>query len=156
MGGAVDVVIEDDSWKGVRGIRPLVVGAVEAALPLKHRAKVIVVLLANDATLRTLNQDWRGKKKPTNVLSFPASPDLKLPRGTPKPLGDIALSYETVAREAEASGKSLKAHTTHLIVHGVLHLLGYDHMSDAEAETMEAKEIRILKKLGIADPYQQS
>jgi probable rRNA maturation factor len=150
----LNIVIENESWKTLRGLKTLTQSAVDAALPATARAKEITVLFADDETLKTLNLDWRGKKKPTNVLSFPAAQDLKRPRGTPKPLGDIALSYETVAREAEIFGLSLKAHTTHLIVHGVLHLLGYDHISDGEASVMEAKEIRILKKLGIADPYQ--
>lgn len=148
------VVIESDDWKTVRGLRTLTQLALDAALPAAHRAKAVTVLFADDATLKILNHDWRGQKKPTNVLSFPSAPDLKKLRGQPRSLGDIALSYEKVAREAKASGLSLKAHTTHLIVHGILHLLGYDHLSDAEAKAMETKEIRILKKLGIADPYQ--
>jgi probable rRNA maturation factor len=147
------IVVEHDGWKTLRGLKALTQGAVDAALPALARAKDLTVLFADDAALKTLNHDWRGKKKPTNVLSFPAAENLKRPRGAPKVLGDIALSYETVASEAEASGKSLKAHTTHLIVHGVLHLLGYDHISDGEAAVMEAKEIRILKKLGIINPY---
>ena len=148
------IVIEHNGWKSIRGLKALAEKAVEAATPIAQRKKEITLLFADDATLKTLNHDWRGKNKPTNVLSFPANPDLKLPRGEPKPLGDIALGYETLVREADEAGKTLKAHTTHLIVHGVLHLLGYDHMNDADAAKMEAREILILKKLGIADPYQ--
>ena len=147
------IVIEHEGWKSMRGLKALAEKAVDAALPATQREKEITLLFADDATLKTLNHDWRGKNKPTNVLSFPANPDLKLPRGVPRPLGDIALGYETLVRESDETGKSLKAHTTHLIVHGVLHLLGYDHIDDADATKMEAKEIRILKKLGIADPY---
>ena len=148
------IVIEHNGWKSIRGLKALAEKAVEVATPIAQRKKEITLLFADDATLKTLNYDWRGKNKPTNVLSFPANPDLKLPRGEPKPLGDIALGYETLVREADEAGKTLKAHTTHLIVHGVLHLLGYDHMNDADAAKMEAREILILKKLGIADPYQ--
>jgi probable rRNA maturation factor len=150
----LNIVIEDEAWKTVRGLKSLTEKAVDAALTAAAKNKEISILFADNVTLKNLNKDWRGKNKPTNVLSFPASTDLKLPRGQVKPLGDIALAFETVAKEAEASGKSLKDHTTHLIVHGVLHLLGYDHIDDADAAKMEAKEIRILKKLGLADPYQ--
>lgn len=147
------IVVEHEGWKSIRGLKALAEDAVEAATTLVQRKKEITLLFSGDATLKTLNRDWRGKNKPTNVLSFPANPDLKLPRGVPRPLGDIALGYETLVREADEADKTLKAHTTHLIVHGVLHLLGYDHLDDADAAKMEAKEIRILKKLGIADPY---
>ncbi len=149
----LNIVIEHEGWKSIRGLKALAEKAVEVALPAAQQKKEITLLFADDATLKTLNHDWRGKNKPTNVLSFPANSDLKLPRGVPKPLGDIALGYETLVHEADQAGKTLKAHTTHLIVHGVLHLLGYDHMDDADAAKMEAREIRILKKLGIADPY---
>jgi probable rRNA maturation factor len=149
----LSIVIEDDAWKALRGLKSLTEKAVDAALTARARNKEVTILFANNAVLKTLNHDWRGKNKPTNVLSFPAPKDLKVPRGEAKPLGDIALAFETVAKEAETSGKSLKDHTTHLIVHGVLHLLGYDHIDDADAAKMEAKEIRILKKLGLPDPY---
>jgi probable rRNA maturation factor len=149
-----NIVVEDESWKSIRGLKALAKKTLAVSLTTKAKTKEITILFADDATLKTLNKDWRGKNRPTNILSFPASPDLKLPRGQIKPLGDIALAFETVAKEAEASGKSIKDHTTHLIVHGVLHLLGYDHLDDADANRMEAKEIRILKKLGVADPYQ--
>jgi probable rRNA maturation factor len=150
----LSLVIEDPRWSSVRGLKPMAEKAVAAALSAPMRKKPITLLFADDKSLKLLNQDWRGKNKPTNVLSFPAATDLKLPRGEIKPLGDIALAYETVAREADAAGISIKAHTTHLIVHGCLHLLGHDHIDDAEADLMEATEIRILKKLGIANPYQ--
>jgi probable rRNA maturation factor len=149
----LNIAVEDKRWANMRGLKALAQRAVDAALPAIERKKEITLMFADDATLKTLNKDWRGKNKPTNVLSFPAPKNSKLPRGEAKPLGDIALSFETVAREAAESGKRLKDHTTHLIIHGVLHLLGYDHVDEADAEKMEAKEIRILKKLGIADPY---
>ncbi len=148
------LVVENDAWKALRGLKSMTEKAVDAALTSASRSKEITILFADDAALKTMNKDWRGKNKPTNVLSFPAAKELKLPRGQIKPLGDIALAFETVAKEAAVSGKSIRDHTTHLIVHGVLHLLGYDHESDVDAAIMEAKEIRILKKLGLADPYQ--
>lgn len=150
---SLSIVIEDEAWKVLRGLKSLTEKAVDAALTASARKKEVTILFTNNVVLKTLNNDWRGKNKPTNVLSFPAPKDLKVPHGEAKPLGDIALAFETVAKEAEASGKSLKSHTTHMIVHGVLHLLGYDHEGDADATKMEAKEIRILKKLGLPDPY---
>jgi probable rRNA maturation factor len=150
----LSIEVEDDGWVAVRGLKSLAQKAVDAALPAKEKKKEISILFAGDTALKVLNKDWRGKNMPTNVLSFPAPDDVKLPRGAAMPLGDIALSFDTVAREAKESGKTLKHHTTHLIVHGVLHLLGYDHIHDADAAKMEAREVRILKKLGIADPYQ--
>ncbi|MCA1952981.1 MAG: rRNA maturation RNase YbeY, partial [Hyphomicrobiales bacterium] len=128
----------------------LVERAALAALAGSARRGGVSVLLADDAALRGLNHAFRGKDQPTNVLSFPAAP---VP-GDPAPaLGDIALGYETCGREAAAEGKSLDAHLAHLVVHGVLHLLGHDHMTEAEADAMEAAEIRILAGLGYADPY---
>ena len=107
--------------------------------------------LTDDAEVRALNARWRGLDKPTNVLSFPAAPAERM-REAPL-LGDIALAYETLAREAEKSGASLADHYRHLVAHGFLHLIGYDHQTDEEAERMEALEKRILARLGVADPY---
>jgi probable rRNA maturation factor len=110
------------------------------------------VIFSDDAHVRTLNAGWRGRDKPTNVLSFPAFPHGR--RGeVPPMLGDVVLAAETVAAEAASEGKRLTDHVTHLIVHGVLHLIGYDHETDAEAEEMEAMERRILAGLDISDPY---
>lgn len=107
----------------------------------------VIVLLADDAAVRDLNARFRDKDTATNVLSFPAAP-------TARPhLGDVALAYGVCAREAEAQGKSLEHHLMHLTAHGVLHLLGYDHQSEAEAEEMEAIERRILQGLDAPDPY---
>lgn len=116
------------------------------------------VLFTSDAEVHTLNREWRSRDKPTNVLSFPmlerAELETLAPDGPPEMLGDIALAYETCAREAAEKGVTLQAHATHLIVHGLLHLAGHDHVdSDEQAEAMEALETRILAKLGIADPY---
>ncbi len=132
----------DRAW---RGRKALLRAALKAAAAHEARGGAVCVLLGDDAALRALNRDWRGKDRPTNVLSFPsANPDY---------LGDIALSHETIAREADAQGKSFEAHAAHLAVHGYLHLIGYDHEREDEAEIMEARERAILAILGIADPY---
>ena len=106
------------------------------------------LVLSDDAAMRTLNREWRGKDRPTNVLSF-ATGEATLP-------GDIVLAFETVAREATEQGKPLPDHLRHLVVHGVLHLLGHDHEAQEEAERMEALETSILAGLGIADPYAET
>jgi len=116
------------------------------------------VLFTSDAQVHELNREWRQRDKPTNVLSFPMLERQDLvrldPDGPPEMLGDIALAYETCAREAADKGISLQDHAAHLIVHGLLHLAGHDHeTSDEDADKMEALEIAILAKLGIADPY---
>lgn len=105
------------------------------------------VLLCDDAFIRALNRQWRGRDAPTDVLSFPA------PAGAARSLGDIAIAYETTLREAQAEGKRLKDHVIHLLVHGFLHLLGYDHQNDAEAAKMERLEGAILAARGVANPY---
>lgn len=112
----------------------------------------LAVRLTDDAGLQALNRQYRGKDRPTNVLSFPGDPADALP-GEPVPLGDLALAYGTVAREASEQGKSLADHLSHLIVHGTLHVLGYDHETESEAAEMEALEVRILSGFGISDPY---
>lgn len=118
----------------------------------------VSVLFTSDAEVHALNREWRERDKPTNVLSFPmlerAELEALAPEGLPELLGDIALAHETCAREAAEKGVTLEAHATHLIVHGLLHLAGHDHVdSDEQAEAMERLETRILAKLGIADPY---
>lgn len=110
----------------------------------------VTVIVDNDDRIRSLNRLWRRIDKPTNVLSFPA-PDV--PSGPTRYVGDIAISYETTAREAAAEGKSFSDHVSHLSVHGFLHLMGYDHESDADAAEMEGLERDILARLGISNPY---
>jgi probable rRNA maturation factor len=107
------------------------------------------ILLTDDAEMRGLNRAWRGKDTPTNVLSFPSEdqPDF------PGPLGDVVLAYETIGAEARNTGISFADHVSHLVIHGLLHLLGFDHVSDDEAERMEAIESAALAALGVADPY---
>lgn len=120
-------------------------------------AAELSIVLADDALVQSLNRQWRGRDAPTNVLAFAAQEG-----GTPDPasplpvlLGDVVLACETVTREAAAQGKPLADHLRHLVVHGVLHLLGYDHVADADAQRMEALETRVLAGLGIPDPYRE-
>jgi probable rRNA maturation factor len=116
----------------------------------------LTVVLTDDAEARALNLAYRGIDRATNVLSFPATDPAerdRLPAGAPILLGDVVIAYETVLAEAEAQAKTLRQHLGHLVVHGVLHLAGYDHQSDAEADEMEALETQILDGLGVQDPY---
>lgn len=155
----LDIDIED--WpEGPWEELALRAAAATAALePLLANARLAASLLfTSDAEVHALNREWRGRDKPTNVLSFPMRARGELaalaPDGPPVLLGDIALAHETCAREAAEKGIALADHAAHLIVHGLLHLAGHDHVaSDEEAEAMEALERRILAKLGIADPY---
>jgi probable rRNA maturation factor len=147
----IDILVEAPGWERLSGLEASVTRAAQAALAaggLRHGG--VSILLTDDAAVRKLNAEFRGKDKPTNVLSFPAP---AMP-GDPEPsLGDIALAFETCASEAQAEDKRLEDHLSHLVIHGVLHLLGRDHEDEAEAEAMEAEETTILATLGIADPY---
>lgn len=115
------------------------------------------VVLADDSLVQTLNRDYRGKDKPTNVLSFALTEaDSPEAEDAPTLLGDVVLAWETLVRESEEQGKTLSNHLCHLVVHGVLHLLGYDHEVDAEAEEMERLEVEVLGTLDVPDPYAAS
>ncbi|MEM6729491.1 MAG: rRNA maturation RNase YbeY [Pseudomonadota bacterium] len=152
----VDVVVEDARWTGVEA---LAAGAVEAVGERLGVAGEVVLLACDAARSAALNGAFRGKAQPTNVLSWPSEERAAAQEGRPptapsgQDLGDIALSYETCLREAAAQGKRFDDHVTHLIVHGVLHLLGYDHERSGDAALMERLEIEILGKMGISDPY---
>ncbi|QSF54381.1 rRNA maturation RNase YbeY [Brevundimonas fontaquae] len=142
----IEIEVEAEAWTGVLpDVEAIVERAAQAALGTVEGD--IVVLLTDDAAVRELNGRFRDKDRPTNVLSFPA-PENAFPH-----LGDIVLAYGVCATEAEAQGKTLADHLSHLVVHGVLHLLGRDHEDDAEAEEMEAEEREILAQIGVADPY---
>ncbi|MBQ1543468.1 MAG: rRNA maturation RNase YbeY [Caulobacteraceae bacterium] len=144
----IDIEIEDDAWlAALPEAADRVRAAADAALAFAGRSGSAVVLLADDDAVRELNGQFRRKDSPTNVLSFPAPPN---PEGL---LGDVALAFGVCAAEAKAQGKPLADHLQHLVAHGVLHLVGYDHQDEAEAEAMEALERRILDSLGVADPY---
>jgi probable rRNA maturation factor len=126
-------------------------------IPFLHESE-ISLLLTDDKEIQTLNKNYRGFDKPTNVLSFPIQDPLALKtvmqQSHPIMLGDIVLSYETVMHEIDRDKKTFLNHVSHLLVHSVLHLLGYDHEEDHDADEMEALEVRILNQLGIQNPYQ--
>lgn len=144
-----DVEVEDAAWTtALPDIAALVLEAADATLASEGAVgEGVTLLLTDDETVRGLNVRFRSQDKPTNVLSFPA------PQNPERFLGDIALAYGVCAREALEQGKPLKNHLQHLVAHGVFHLLGYDHESDAQAEEMEGLERAVLAGLGIPDPY---
>jgi len=154
---ALDCVVEEDRWNAVPDVADLCTKIATACLPAVNYdgALAATVLLSNDAHLQDLNARFRDQDKPTNVLSFPNDDEEPDPETGALYLGDIAVSYDTVLREATEADKSLQNHLTHMIVHGVLHLAGFDHLDDAEAEEMESMEVNILKEFGISDPYTQ-
>ena len=165
-------LVDDPKWKTARGLRTRLKRAAAEALALSglKGQSSLTVLLSNDRRLRTLNRDFRGKDKATNVLSFPAASSFDgraarresagrrksngaLSLAVAPHLGDIAIAYGVTAREAKEAGKSFADHAAHLVVHGVLHLAGYDHERPRDAKIMEPLEVKILAGLGIADPY---
>ena len=149
----VDILVESLLWESGEDIRGTVETAARAALAAarpEFRSTEISLVLADDAFQRQLNRDWRGEDKPTNVLSFPAGPSAA------GHLGDIILAHETVRQEAERDGKPFAHHVAHLVVHGVLHLLGYDHGTEEEARSMEALEVEILARVAVPNPYEES
>ena len=158
--------IEDDRWQqeDIETLAETAATTTLIHLALDPAACELSLLACDDARIATLNADFRDKPQPTNVLSWPAAelqaaqpgamPNAaqKGPDGTIE-LGDIAISYDTCAREAAEQGKPLSAHATHLIVHVILHLLGYDHIREADGDLMEATEVELLGKMGLDDPY---
>jgi probable rRNA maturation factor len=144
----IDIEVEDESWTtALPDAEPLARAAAQAALDEVEFDGGLVVLLTDDATVHDLNKRFREQDKPTNVLSFPS-------RLNPEAhLGDVALAYGVCAAEAQAQGKPLAHHLQHLVAHGVLHLVGYDHETDAEAAEMEGLERVVLAELGVPDPY---
>lgn len=154
----LDIRIDAGDWAGVGDLDALLPRAAEAAVavsPEKPSGAIsATLLLTDDRAVRDLNRAWRGQDKPTNVLSFPASSP-RTPNG-PLELGDLVLAFETVTREALDEHKSVADHAAHLVVHGVLHLLGHDHLDDEDAHRMERLEAAALASIGISDPYEGS
>ena len=152
----IDLTIEAGDWESEARLRQLADAACRATVsildPKALEASELSLLFTDDAHIRKLNDAWRGNDNPTNVLSFPA---FEMAPGDPLPpmLGDIVIANETILREAALDSKPFDHHLTHMIVHGFLHLLGYDHETDNDAEVMETLERRILASLAIADPY---
>ncbi len=146
------VVVDDPGWRKTRGLLPrLKRAAMAAEKAAKFRGiSTFTILLSKDSKLKSLNRDFRGLDKPTNVLSFPAAPNKDGYRG------DIALALGVTRREAKLAGKSLGDHAVHLVVHGVLHLAGHDHVRASDARKMEKLEIAILQSLGVANPYEMT
>ncbi len=151
----ISTLVECEAWNELEGFEALageVIARAVAVTKIKlARGAEVSLLLCDDARIREINRAWRGLDKPTNVLSFPAAPRAMLAKSPA--VGDIAIAHETVAREALEEGKTFRDHYMHMVVHGFLHLLGYDHETDAEAEEMEALEVSVLQQLGVADPY---
>lgn len=146
---SAELITEDVRWEAMPRLDDLCARAIEAAAahcPQLNDFETVNLLLANDAELTRLNAEFRNKDKATNVLTFPD--------GEHGHLGDLAVSFERVGEEAQTEGKAFPAHLTHLFIHGLLHCLGYDHLSDEEADEMEGLEIRILAGIGIQNPYQ--
>ncbi len=152
----IEVIFEDERWAAL-GLEALAGPAAKAALAVTGRQIAgfeIALLGCTNARITELNSDFRGKTSATNVLSWPISASPPITGTTPEtPLGDIAIAYETCISEAAGKGISVDDHVTHLLIHGVLHLLGYDHIAEPDAQEMEALEIKALAKLGISNPY---
>jgi probable rRNA maturation factor len=148
----IDVLVESELWKEHKDAGSFARRAItEAAAVLSTPSAELAIVLADDSAIRLLNRAWRGVAAATNVLSFPA----KRAGGEPLLIGDIVLAYETIAAEARAEGKPFAHHVAHLAVHGFLHLLGYDHVRNKDAETMERLEREVLRRLAIPDPYRR-
>jgi probable rRNA maturation factor len=150
----VDIVVGSPLWKTQRGATAMLRRSIaEAAAAAAGSDGEIAILLTDDSAMCDLNRRWRGEDAPTNVLSFPAVRSNGGHAGSPLPLGDIVIAYETTAREASAQDTPFVHHLAHLAVHGFLHLLGYDHEADADAEAMEHLEAKVLARIGVPNPY---
>jgi probable rRNA maturation factor len=153
-----EVLVVADCWQAEPDAETVIQRAIATAAEIADAdigEAELAVMLTDDAGIRTLNSNWRGIDKPTNVLSFPALPPTGAggPDDAPRMLGDIAIAYETTRKEADDEQKPFDHHLSHLAVHGFLHLIGYDHEDDADADAMEALEQEILAQLDIPDPY---
>lgn len=159
---SVDCLVEDRRWGDIDTLAEAATDAVFERLGIEPSVFEVSLLACSDARISVLNEDFRGKPQPTNVLSWPsdergAAVDGEMPLpprvGRDNELGDIAIAYDTCAREAAEAGKTMRDHTLHLLVHGTLHLLGFDHERDRDATLMEGLETEILGKMGLGDPY---
>jgi probable rRNA maturation factor len=155
----IEVMIRSTRWRRQPRAATIAKSAILAAAKAVSTTRAeLAIVLSHDSAIQALNRDWRGKNAPTNVLSFPSASAGPVRRDgkdrEPSPyIGDIVIAYETTAREAAAEGKPFRHHLAHLAVHGFLHLLGYDHENDRDAEAMERLERRILRRMAIPDPY---
>lgn len=155
---ATEILVVAECWRAAADAEAIIHRAIETAAEIvgtETGDAELAIMLTDDAGIRTLNANWRGIDKPTNVLSFPALQPTgpSSPDDPPRMLGDIAIAYETVRREADHEHKPFDHHLSHLAIHGFLHLIGYDHETDEEAREMENLERKILSRLGIPDPY---
>jgi probable rRNA maturation factor len=153
----IDFLTEDEAWRVLPEREALAHAAIRAVFEVLEgpapEAELSIVF-TSDSAMAELNRVWRGKAEPTNVLSFPAAGGAW--PGAPQALGDVVLAAGVVSREARAQGKPLANHTSHLIIHGLLHLVGYDHEDDAKAEAMERLEAEVMARLGLPDPYEDA
>ena len=149
----IQVVSDADHVPDEATVADWVRAAIDGSDERPGEALEVAVRIVDETEMQSLNREYRAKDRVTNVLSFPAGGDAFAPPDAPVPLGDIVVCAPVVAAEAAEQAKSVEAHWAHLLVHGTLHLLGYDHVDPACAETMEALEVRILSQRGVADPY---
>ena len=148
---AIDIQVASPLWQAQPRAEPIVRAAIAAAAALSTADGEVSILLTDDKAIRALNRDWRGIDKPTNVLSFPAPGAAA--GASAKTLGDIVMAYETLARECDEEDRIFLHHLAHLTVHGFLHLIGYDHQTDGQADEMEGLESKIMTRLNMPDPY---
>ncbi len=145
---SADIVVESELWSAHPQTEATVRAAITAAASHSTQSGEVSILLTDDSSVRELNRQWRGLDKPTNVLSFPA------PKTAAGFLGDIVIAYETLSRESTDEDRDFLHHLTHLTVHGFLHLIGYDHQTDAQADAMEGLESKIMTAMNMPDPWQ--
>jgi probable rRNA maturation factor len=148
---SLDLRVADDRWQKLEDVERFATHVLAAAAARMAQGGEVAVLLTDDAEMHALNKQWRGIDKPTDVLSFPGDgPEIP---GQPQYLGDIAIGYDTALRDAETMGRAFEAHMAHLLIHGFLHLLGYDHIEPEDAKVMEPLEVEMLASLGWDNPY---
>lgn len=159
----VDISVQDPAWETLGAIDDIILLIAQTTLKYAIMPKAVMgrdleisIVLANDDLVQVLNREYREKDKPTNVLTFATLDSEEPATEGPLNLGDVVLSYQTIERECQEQGKFILDHVKHLTVHGVLHLLGYDHRDDDEATDMETLEIRILERLGVQNPYTET